>query len=227
LEVLVVVVVKFNVVGSSASPIEETQIDKPSILIGATEAADSEDAFNQLPANDSIKVQSRAEIEYIDGESSALECLLDPVDEIAIEVFIRNDLHIRDVLGCALGKRKSVVRIGRTRTAIVPSTTSVRRRTISVSLVTVPITSRRRRRRAVWPVTISFTVTSVTPISAVSSAAIAPATGRVAIVASSAVVRRTRASARVDRTHIGSRVLLWVSIALGFADFQVCDRESV
>jgi hypothetical protein len=125
LKVLVVVIIKLYVVGTSASTIEETEINKPGVLIGAAEAAHSKDALNQLPTNDSIEVQSRAQIEYIDSKSSALECFLDPVDKVAIEVFIRDDLHIRNVLGRTLGKRESVVRIGRARTAIVPSTTRV------------------------------------------------------------------------------------------------------
>jgi hypothetical protein len=84
LEVLVVVVVKFDVVGTSASTVEETEIYKPGVLIGAAEAAHSKDALNQLPADDSIEVQSRAQIKYINSKSSALECLLDPVDKVAI-----------------------------------------------------------------------------------------------------------------------------------------------
>lgn len=127
MEVLVIVVVKFNVVGTGACTIEETQINKPGILVGTAEAAHSENALDQLPANDSIKVQARAEIEYIDSESSALERLFDPVDKVAIEIFVRDDLHIWNVLWRTLGKRESIVRIGRTRTAIVPSTTRVRR----------------------------------------------------------------------------------------------------
>jgi hypothetical protein len=62
LKVLVIVVIKLDVVGTSASAIEEPEINKPGILVGAAEAADSKDAFYQLSANDSIKVQSRAQI---------------------------------------------------------------------------------------------------------------------------------------------------------------------
>jgi hypothetical protein len=208
LEVLVVIVIEFDVVGTSASAIEEPEINKPGILVGAAEAADSKNALYQLPANNSIEVQSWAQIEYIDSKSSALERLFDPVDEVAVEVLVRDDLYIWNVLGRTLGKWKSIIRIGRTRTAIIPSTTRVRRRTITVSLIAVPVTTRRRRRRSIWPVTISFAVTSVTSISAIPPTTVASTTGRVAIIASSVVVRRTRASARIDRTHVGPQVLL-------------------
>lgn len=225
LKVLVIVVVEFDIIRTSACAVEETEVDKPGILIGAAETTDGEHAFDKLPANDCIEVQAWAQVEYVNRKSTTLESLLDPVDEVPVQVFIRDDLHIWNILGRALRKRQTVVRIGRARTPVVSAATSVWRRTITVSIVAVPVTSRRGRWGSVWPVSIPFTIASVTSVSAVS--AISPATiartaGRVAIVSSSTIIRRARASASVDRTHVWPGVLLWISVALGFADFEVC-----
>jgi hypothetical protein len=222
LEVLIVVVVKLDVVRTSASAVEETEVDKSSVLIGATETADCEDSLDELPTNDGIEVQSWTQIQYVDSQATTLERLLDPVYEVAIKILIRDDLHIRNVLWRTLRKRKAVVRVSRAGTSVISAATSVRRRTITVSLIAISVSTRRRRWGSVLPVSVPFAITSVTSISAISSAAVASPTGRISLVPSSAIVRRTgrtRASSSIDRTQVGPGVLLRVTVTLGFADF--------
>jgi hypothetical protein len=62
LEVLIVVVVKLDVICTSASAVEETEVDKSSVLIGTTETADCENSLDELPTNDGIEVQSRTQV---------------------------------------------------------------------------------------------------------------------------------------------------------------------
>jgi hypothetical protein len=62
LKILVVVVVELDVVRTSASAVEETEVDKPGVLIGATETADREDSFDELPADNRIEVQSWTQV---------------------------------------------------------------------------------------------------------------------------------------------------------------------
>jgi hypothetical protein len=227
LEVLVVVVVELDVVRTRTGTVEEAKINQPGILIRATKTTDSEHSLHELPTNNSIEVQTWAQIEDINRESTTLEGLLDPVDKVAVEILVGDDLHIRNILRRALWQRQPVVRVGRTRTSAEPATSVVLRRTGAVSLIAVSVASRRRRWRAVWSVTVSVafaTISAVSSVSSVPATVIAWAPACISIIADSVIVRRTRASTCVYRTRIRACVLLWVSVTLRFADFQICTR---
>ena len=179
LKVLVVVIIKFDVVRTSTGTIKEPKIDQSGILIRATKTTDSEDTLHKLPANDCIEVQARAQVEDVDCQSTTLECLLDPVDKVPVEILIGDDLHVRNILRRALRQRQAVVRIGRTRTSAEPATSVVWRRSIAVPIVTVSVASGWRRWRAVWSVAISIafaTISSVTSVSSIPAAIIARTT---------------------------------------------------
>ena len=224
LKILVVVIIEFDVVRTRTGSVEEAEIDKPGILIGTAETTDSKDSLNQLSTHDGIKVQARAQIEDVNRESTTLEGLLDPVDEVAVEVLIGNDLHVRNVLRGSLRQRQTVVRISRTRTSAKPATSVVWRRTVAVAFITVSVASRRRRWRAVWPVPVSVTIATVSAVPSISaiSAAVTRTSAWVAIIPTSVIVWRTRASTCIYRTLVWACVLLWVSVALRLANFKVC-----
>ena len=202
LEVLVVVVVEFDVVGAGAGAVEEAQVDEPGVLIRAAEAADGEHAFDELAADDRVEVEAGAEVEDVDGEAAGLEGLFDPVDEVSVEVLGRDDLNVGNVLRRASRQRQAVVRIGRAGSTTEPaSTAAVWGRTIAIAVVAVPVPT--RRRRTVRPVRISLPVSSISSVSSVSpiSSTIAHAATWIAI-SPSTVVRRARAATRVDRALI-------------------------
>jgi hypothetical protein len=105
LKILIVVIIEFDVVCTCTGSVEETEIDQPGILIRTTKTADSKNSLYELPANDGIEVQAWAQVEDIDRESATLEGLLDPVDEVPVEILVGDDLHIRNVLRRALRQR--------------------------------------------------------------------------------------------------------------------------
>jgi hypothetical protein len=125
LEILVVVIVEFDVVRTCTGTVEEAKIDQPGVLIRTTKAADSKDSLHELPTNDGIEVQAWAQVENVNCEPATLEGLLDPVYEVPVEILVGYDLHIRNVLRRALWQRQAVVRVGRTGTSAEPASSVV------------------------------------------------------------------------------------------------------
>jgi hypothetical protein len=230
LEILVVVVVELDVVRACTGTVEEAEINQSGILIRATKTTYSKNALHKLSTNNGIEVQAWAQVQDVDCKSATLEGLFDPIYEVSVEVLVGDDLHIRNILRRALWQRQTVIRVGRTRTSAKPATSVVWRRTVAVSLIAVSVASRWRRWRAVGSVAVSVafaTISAVSSVTSIPAAVVARTTARIAIVAASVIVRRTRASTCVYRTLIRACVLLWVSVALRFANFQICRRQSV
>jgi hypothetical protein len=125
LEILVVVIVEFDVVRTCTGTVEEAKIDQPGVLIRTTKTADSKDSLHELPTNDGIEVQAWAQVENVNCEPATLEGLLDPVYEVPVEILVGYDLHIRNVLRRALWQRQAVVRVGRTGTSAEPASSVV------------------------------------------------------------------------------------------------------
>jgi hypothetical protein len=125
LEILVVVIVEFDVVRTCTGTVEEAKIDQPGVLIRTTKAADSKDSLHELPTNDGIEVQAWAQVENVNCEPATLEGLLDPVYEVPVEILVGYDLHIRNILRRALWQRQAVVRVGRTGTSAEPASSVV------------------------------------------------------------------------------------------------------
>lgn len=105
LKVLIIVIIELDVVCARTGTVEETEIDKPSVLIRAAETTDSEHSLHELPTHDGVKVQAWAQVKDVNRKSTALEGLLDPVYEVSVEVLVGDDLHIRNVLRRAFWQR--------------------------------------------------------------------------------------------------------------------------